>query len=96
MKSWEYNDYTQGRGEQSNTTTLCAGFTLRRRAAGGRTERGTEREEIKGWGGRDRGTVKQRRQRKKRGIQVSDVDHACWVEHVEPPLVRKEEEMVGD
>lgn len=45
-------------------------------AAGGATYR--EREEMKGWGGSDTGTLKQRRQRKKRGIQVSVLDHACW------------------
>lgn len=50
-------------------------------------ERKREREEIKGWGGSDRGTVMQRKQRKKRGIQVSVVDYACWAGHTEPPLV---------
>ncbi len=82
---------TEQRGK-SNKTILRIRFTLRKRPAGGRTERGTAREEIKGWGGRGRGTAKQRRQRKKKGIQVNDVDRACWVGDIEPPLVWREEE----
>lgn len=42
-----------------------------------REDRKKERKEIKGWCGTDSGTAKQRKQRKKRGIQVSVVDYAC-------------------
>lgn len=59
----------------------------------GKKER--EKEEIKGWGGGDRGTEKQRTQRKKRGIQVSVVDHACLAGYVDPPLVWEREKRNG-
>lgn len=60
-----------GRKREKQKTTLCVGFTLRRRATGGRqrgreTDRAGEREEMKGWGGTDRRTVKQKKERKKR------------------------------
>ena len=55
-----------------------------------------EREEIKGWCGTDRGTAKQRKPRKKRGIQVSVVDYACWAGHFDPPLVLRERETLGE
>lgn len=61
-----------------------------------REDRKREREEIKGWGGSDRGTVKQRRQRKKRGIQVSVLDHACWAGHFDSPLVCREKATLGE
>lgn len=58
-------------------TTLCAGFTEEKDIW--REDRKRERK-LRGGAGSDRGTVKelQRRQRKKRGIQVSVVDYACW------------------
>lgn len=76
MKSWEYDDYTQSKMKKSNRTTLCVGFTLRRRTAGGRIERQRKREEMKGWGGNDRGTVKQRKQRKR-----GEFRSVLWIMH---------------
>lgn len=50
-------------------------------------DRKGERGEIKGWGGSEKRTAKQRKQRKKQGIQVSVVDYTCWAGHCDPTLV---------
>lgn len=40
--------------------------------------------------------MEQRKQRKKRGIQVSVVDYTCWAGHFDLSLVCRENETLGE